>query len=504
MEKSSGILLPDGKKQLKSDGSGVAMRDEGILVTPDTGFVIKTKLLAKSSYNRQGEILTGPSVLTCDNQSILHVAAMTKFFINVCYHDAVMKPHMQKKLDQHGNEIEGLNVPISIGKPRVSLDKSGSSKCIVVDVILSSKISTQIEEDSGAASTSYRDFICKVVIQSVEQKYQKDYGKLDLNFKLPKTVYYGYVDSKTGEVLNRKSEHAKIMSQWVKDNRDLPVIEDLGETKAIFGNISIDFPETKPMQVETSYIIYLESSSTRKIKLIEFNNLLQEQVLLSSNQSLWIQKSPKSHIPNYLMINPIRLQNMSERIETLVVEVNMGSSIDFHSFQVNLTTYQAFFACKNFAPFTVNLPFAVIPSSSSCVYHEATTTARLKAIINNDDFTRHADVGTHPWTLQRLVSDNDLCTDDIARMSPKLTLGHDMGDVSRKKNQRNSAKDFDTLPEDRFHSQDVVSMFNLDQQKFACEDKSFSHDYSREKPLSNHDDSVPSCQCQSNLTKLLF
>ena len=76
------INLPGGKGSLTAEG--IKQQHKGIRITPEPGFVIKTRL---------------------QNET-------TKVFINVCKHTQLAEPATKKKLDDDGNEVEGLNIPI--------------------------------------------------------------------------------------------------------------------------------------------------------------------------------------------------------------------------------------------------------------------------------------------------------------------------------------------------------------------------------------------------------
>jgi hypothetical protein len=85
------LLLPGGKAALGEQG--VKERPAGVQVTPRPGFVVKTRILASSTDGRATEQLA-------------------KVFLNVCEHDLVHEPDLQKRLDAEGNEVEVLNVPM--------------------------------------------------------------------------------------------------------------------------------------------------------------------------------------------------------------------------------------------------------------------------------------------------------------------------------------------------------------------------------------------------------
>ena len=107
MESLIDLQLPGGENQLKGDGSGIDKKHEGIEISPTPGFVIKTK----KGLGVEREDGPDPYV---------------KVFINVCYNDAVAKPGKIKRLDEHGKEVEGYNLPTAVGPIRSCQDKSGN------------------------------------------------------------------------------------------------------------------------------------------------------------------------------------------------------------------------------------------------------------------------------------------------------------------------------------------------------------------------------------------
>merc|ERR1740124_675111 len=127
-------------------------------------------------------------------------------FINVCYHETIDKPGQKKKLDDKGNEVDGLNVPLSVGPIRTSPDRAGNL-CLAVDAVVNPSVNVDIMHDR---SGSHRDFVCLLLIQCVEQKYFEKNGNLDRKYRLPQLRYFGYVDKKTGMVVPRASENERL------------------------------------------------------------------------------------------------------------------------------------------------------------------------------------------------------------------------------------------------------------------------------------------------------
>ena len=58
-----------------------------------------------------------------------------KVFINICQHEDIDVPGVKKRLNEAGEEVEGMNIPMSVGVPREELDKSSVS-CRVYDIIV--------------------------------------------------------------------------------------------------------------------------------------------------------------------------------------------------------------------------------------------------------------------------------------------------------------------------------------------------------------------------------
>ena len=89
---------------------------------------------------------------------------------------------------------------------RPGQDKS-KNECLIVDIIVSPTVTTEANEDSTG---KYRDFVCNLGIQCIENKY-KDMGELDRKYKLPKLKYMG----------------GKIEAQYIQDRSKMPKIEEV-------------------------------------------------------------------------------------------------------------------------------------------------------------------------------------------------------------------------------------------------------------------------------------
>ena len=107
------VNLPGGKGVLGQEGIHAA-QPKGVIVTPEPGFTVKTKVLPD-----------GPKV-----------------FINLCTHEGLGEPSLKKRLNDQGEPVEGMNVPVSVGPMHREADKTGA-ECLVYDMIVHPKVRLQ-------------------------------------------------------------------------------------------------------------------------------------------------------------------------------------------------------------------------------------------------------------------------------------------------------------------------------------------------------------------------
>ena len=148
-----GLEMPGGRK-MGLDGKVTDNNVASIEITPTGAFVIKTK---------RADVAEGVSA---------------KVFINVAMHEALGAPHLKKKLDEEtGEEVEGWNIPLSVGPPRPCSDQKGD-KAVVYDCIVNPEVVTNAENDE---SGNDKDFLVQLCLQYVESKYK---CQLDRRYKL--------------------------------------------------------------------------------------------------------------------------------------------------------------------------------------------------------------------------------------------------------------------------------------------------------------------------------
>ena len=71
-----------------------------------------------------------------------------------------------KRLNEQGEEVDGVSVPVSIGPPRPCADNRGESS-VVVDCVVSPNVLADCTADETGG---HRDFICQLALHYVESK----------------------------------------------------------------------------------------------------------------------------------------------------------------------------------------------------------------------------------------------------------------------------------------------------------------------------------------------
>ena len=220
-------------------------RKDAVEVEPEPKYVLKTRVETSLSTN--------------------------KLFINVCTSDVIAEPSTRKRLDAEGKEIEGLNVPVSVGSLRSCTDKVGKP-AKAIDVIVSPRIIIH-QENADSSSDSLlggnRDFLNQFILQCVEQKCSTGTStspspnegpvKIDRKYTLPKLSYQGYVDSFTGLPVDKTSEFAEVAKQMVRDVTKQPVIEEVEPPRPTASGSSVSSSEesdpTSTLPIECSMSI---------------------------------------------------------------------------------------------------------------------------------------------------------------------------------------------------------------------------------------------------------
>ena len=438
-----GVALPGGSSQLKSDGTGIGEKHEGILIQPKTGFVIKTKYL---------------------NQTNNAAESGEKVLINVCYHDAIEKICKKKKLDENGKEVEGLNLPLAMGSIRKCRDKNGSL-CIAVDAIVHPSVKDDLDEDETG---SKRDFVCQVLLQCFDQKH-KEFAPLDRKYKLPRLKYFGYIDVSSGQIVRKLSENAEVCKQYVRDLKSMPKIEEVKRSPPLMKSRDSCDKLAVAKLPPLSFHVSVQLINGKEMTIDEFLAAANGKACGSWDGSLPLSIDPDKN-PDYII----------SRV-TLIASVE---TLDPVSTNVQTSAFALYITSSSFGRTECILPFCIDCKNVECVFHEETSELIVSAAVLNNSIDNSIDIGSRPWLLAKALSvGND-------SKSTKKTQAKAQRDESIMKclqdddpfhlkspfpwknatSIANKKPKLD-LPEDRFHSKDSMSQHLMQQQQDERQDK---------------------------------
>jgi hypothetical protein len=167
---------------------------KGKWIEPKPGFALKSKLVQK--YEKFEVV-----------------------YINLCIHDDIDVPGMKKRLNEEGESVEGLNIPMSVGPKYEVIDEDSSAAALAYDVIVNGVV---LREASDDKTGKYRDFICQLCIQYIEAKLQQLANNLMLDKRYSLLPY----------AFKGKEGVETPAAQYVQDRKNMPKIEILEEENA--------------------------------------------------------------------------------------------------------------------------------------------------------------------------------------------------------------------------------------------------------------------------------
>ena len=345
-----------------------------------------------------------------------------KVFINMAEHEAVDEPGLKKKLDDNGEEVEGMNIPMSVGAPVWSEDKKGA-KCLVYDIIVNPVV---IKESSADKTGKYRDFICQLGMQYLEQKYKEE---LDKRYKLPKLKYMGET----------------IASQMIQDRKSMPKIQEVNsKVNPVNSNSKVKKPTEKVVvEVVDKELVYatewLHVSTTSNP---DSNTIISAVAAAKQychaptmaamttdtndrNKSLcgWEVQEYSHQTAEYL--DPIF--EPSEDCVAIVVTAEVNSyDLMLPGSKVSISPFKLSIKVPGYRSTTVYLACAVKPAESyyslQRPYEGSVSAVRIRVVmlVDHSDWADSADAGSKTWLLTEALS-SDSGGDGISERNPYST-----------------------------------------------------------------------------------
>lgn len=420
----------------------------------------------------------------------------SKVFINIVTHEKLQKPGTKKKLDAEGNEVEGLNIPMSVGAAHFEEDKKGVV-CTSYDIVVHPEVLVDLEADSTG---KFREFLCQLGIQCLEQKYKEP---LDKRYKLPKLSYFG----------------AEIPPQTIQDRNNMPTIEEV--TNKTTKPKATPKEQPAPIVQRTlkdlplkSYWCEVQSGDDPLILNDNFNNAVtqsfSEPEFLPNSSVYNLLECTSTSIGEY--VEPLSVPPTATT-QALLVEANFqaydtallkagtksssSATSDLHPLSVEIAAYTMKIAVPGYKPITMYLGVGIVPPRS---YHSlvkivgSVSLYRLIVVLPLDKrhFKDIVDPGSKPWSILQALRDES--RSDISTLDSEIEAWETstVGNVSLSEQRYPGSRildvgrvDEDTeLPEDLFHRKDAASSWIISQREQSRLDKAKKYDDER-KVLQN-------------------
>ncbi|KAJ1409251.1 pre-RNA processing PIH1/Nop17-domain-containing protein [Ochromonadaceae sp. CCMP2298] len=435
---------------------------QGITIFPTAGFALKTSRLSDGM----------------------------KVFLNIAQHETVDEPAIKKKLDDKGEEVEGMNIPMSVGAPRQEVDKKGVV-CIVYDIIVNPVV---ILESTADKTGKYRDFICQLGMQYLEQKYAEE---LDKRYKLPKLKYMG----------------DEVASQYIQDRKKMPKIEEVSSQSSKAGKSEADRQRAAAAKMAVEVVdrdlVYSVAWLVSNGAPNSFAEASHVRLLPGSSEVDMDQYVLREYAhPVVEYVDPIHQTEISTAAIVLSAEVpSYELGIDM---RISLSPYRMCLKLPGYKKTTLHLACAVNPAASYYTLRRpyegclSVVALQLVLLVDHRDWAATADAGSKMWLMTQALStedtadpghnpyaDYDAGNQPTARVMHGLQETHGFAEDKFHLSLPDSVDHYTgqaldgatkekieemELPEDRFHSKDAASTHLINQREQARKDKWDKHD----------------------------
>jgi hypothetical protein len=446
-----GVQLPSnlGGKKVGLDGK-VVEDVAGLDITPTPAFVVKTKRTGGGPDGGPPPPEGGGIGESGSGES------EQKVFLNLCTHEALGEPHLKKKLDESGKEVEGWNIPLSVGPPRLCTDQKGD-KALVYDCVVNPKVVLEAQEDETGGE---KDFLVQLALQYAETKYK---FALDRRYKLPKLAYKS----------SNPEDPKEVAMQRVRDTSKAPSITEVnggakkkggagakggakggGSSKAAGqSKKAARKPEAPPaelkklasrlflvMRVDTSIEedeeeegddgTGLGESRRRRGAVVGYRE--EEDTIRATTDAVGVaepkgadgsEKEPRVR-PNgfddvddlpremVLRVGPLGRHALNALVRQNELDESgsgggggggngngTGAASSGAAASVEVSVYGCFLNLPGHLPLHVVLPFACVDDEAECVLLPATNELELKVPVDPTSYTAGPDPGSRPWLL---------------------------------------------------------------------------------------------------------
>jgi len=404
-----GIKLPGASKNAP----------KGITITPEAGFSYKTKQ-------------------TRDD---------LKVFINICIHAALDPPGLKKRLNDEGEPVEGMNIPMSVGAGRSGIDKKGEA-CKIFDIIVNPKV---VEEANSDKTGKYRDFVCQLGIQCLENKYREE---LDKRYKLPKLKYmYTHVG-------------AEIESQYVQDRKNMPQIQEVTSDSDV-SKAAAAARVKKQAEEAKQEADRLQAQEVPLVFRFEWaaSGAGDKEVAESANKEVQsgTTKAKIDLMQNDYIEPMMPVQDAKSDALSFVASI-ARAEVDLSLIDVKLSPFKLHVKVPGHKLVSVYLPLAILPAQTTCSLSRPEGFARLILLtivmpVDSTPWDVAADAGSKPWLVAQALQGEDdtsvmynpYAPSSASSLSSNSRSGAASSGGGKRGETPQGEDGEETLPEERFH-----------------------------------------------------
>jgi len=235
----------------------------------------------------------------------------------------------------------------------------------------------------------------------------------------------------------------------------------------------------------------------------------EKNVIDDSIDSFNLVHTTESFTPSLpFLIDPKISDNLA--VESIICR-SILSGIDAETIQVDVSSYSLLVSGPNIAQTEKIFPFCVLPHSCECIFNEETSGFQLSASVSSIKMEDSSDTGSQPWLFVSALSNEEANDEQITKTHKmeeqdnesrrscesdpnidddpyRVRPGYIWNKTSNDLQPLNKSTVIDSLPEDNFHSKDVVSRHIKQQQEEDRENKKNQVEKNRQE--CEKDDSV--------------
>lgn len=508
---NEGIELPgtNGRK-VGLDGQVKQTNIPSLEITPKPCFVVKTK----GVYQQQSSSSFQPSN---ENNKKLE----TKIFLNICSHEALKEPHMKKRLNENGVEVEGWNIPLAIGPLRQCYDNKNELSN-VYDCIVNPQVIKSIEEEDDTGGE--KDFLIQLSIQYVEQKYNCE---LDRRYKLPKLIYKSSNPNNSKEIASQRIKDASKQpsisevssssknqtnkssaSNKKKNKNDIDIPLELKKLKSSVWLIDVDGNEIEDetRATDTNAVSTHEAEKEPNVRYNDDNDNINDLPRM-----ILVKIGPiGKHAMNYF--NQKHFTNQNENDENKKNNENKKNDQKNDECYIDVSCYDMKVKLIGHSELHVVFPYAVVTDEVESLYKPYESILTIKIPIDPtpyDCYKNGGDPGSRPWLLAQALEGGGDGRNEIENkqsIEKELKLKKDLENYNsieeaenrfhlraNKKKHNSNASGFDPitglvlreedpvdddeiLPEDKFHKDDALSTHYINQREGDKNEKWKKHE----------------------------